>query len=188
MSLDRHFMRGVAGSLILACAVIHLSCSRSLTREVAGKIIAADPSFPGRHEEAVFRLGRWRFDDPENESALRLENKLRKLGVLTFEPAGYDVIITKTKLADSYQLDWKDRNIYRWGKEISVFLHERKFVEVTGISAQDSAATVDFTFQWVPTRLGQALGYTEKNPEPARATFVLYDDGWRLERLYASYL
>jgi hypothetical protein len=61
---------------------------------------------------------------------------------------------------------------------------DRKLVEVTGISEAKSPlegptmAVVEFTWQFVRTTVVNTP--VDPKPHPAKATFKLYDDGWRL--------
>ncbi|HEV2200656.1 MAG TPA: hypothetical protein VGR73_12605 [Bryobacteraceae bacterium] len=55
---------------------------------------------------------------------------------------------------------------------------QREFVEVTGITnAQPTISIVEYTWKWVPTESGKALGMTPSEPRQEHAGFQLFDDG-----------
>ncbi|MGE3343715.1 MAG: hypothetical protein AB7L71_09785 [Vicinamibacterales bacterium] len=59
--------------------------------------------------------------------------------------------------------------------------YEKKFGEVTGVAMnEDSTATVEFTYTWELTAFGKNLDDQGSGPEPARAEFKKFDDGWRI--------
>jgi hypothetical protein len=70
-----------------------------------------------------------------------------------------------------------------------------KILEITGIATSEKAATVDFTWKWTLTPIGQTftqdgitlggwgdipVGFTPGQVLNGRAIFQLYDDGWRV--------
>jgi hypothetical protein len=63
---------------------------------------------------------------------------------------------------------------------LSIPVAKREFVEVIGISKQDSAADVEFTWHWVPlNEIGAAL-YSSDLHYRSTVGFRRYDDGWRV--------
>ena len=63
---------------------------------------------------------------------------------------------------------------------LSIPVAKREFVAVTGISKQDSAADVEFTWRWVPlNEIGAAL-YSSDLHYRSTVGFRRFDDGWRV--------
>jgi hypothetical protein len=59
-------------------------------------------------------------------------------------------------------------------------LARRELIDITGISKQGSAASVEFTWRWVPlNEIGAAL-YSSDQRYKSTVGFRNYDDGWRV--------
>jgi hypothetical protein len=58
----------------------------------------------------------------------------------------------------------------------------RELVEVTGMATEADLTRAEFTWRFVPTVGGAALGQSSSS-QRASATFQRYDDGWRLIRI-----
>ena len=67
-----------------------------------------------------------------------------------------------------------------------IVLARRELVEVTGIVTESDLARAEFTWRYVPTAGGAALGpplLGNSSPQRASATFQRATDGWRLLRI-----
>lgn len=63
----------------------------------------------------------------------------------------------------------------------SVLVGQRRFESVTGITGEGTVRSVQYKTLVEPTAIGKMLEI-EPQAEIKYATFVLYDDGWRMTR------
>jgi hypothetical protein len=185
----------VVAALLIAEMGTSCSSSRELTRSRAAQLIQKAQGFAEPYVAVIPPAG---YVIDEMAFRLPVYSVLRG-----FESLGF--VEFKWKRRDPVTGDWHATFLTPRGKDESkgwaptaqggwtVPLADRALVEVTGIATESQGnAEVEFTWKWIPNKMGDALSAIKRFPidgegtgtiHNAVATFRLFDDGWRLESI-----
>jgi hypothetical protein len=174
-------------SLALIGALIAMGCNpKDLSRSKAATLIEKSEEFKKPHTEEIFLGPDFRSMDFIGIGNWKVVDALLALGYL--EKNGNKFVLTaKGNSAAKGWLTDPDRPNAR-----IIPVADRKLVEVTGITTVEevSLKEVEFTWRWVPAPIGEEIAkqnpgagkqYDPKEVKKDKATFKLYDDGWRLD-------
>ena len=181
---------------------------KKLTREDALRLINATPKEPLYTYQIRFERVEWQFPNqgapavdsiPEQVSAPRRQELANKL--LTIVPIGRKVSgsLGDQILSWSYQYDFRPTNLGQGciNRQGAVILGLRQPIAVTGMTVPSSAmgrteSIADFTYKITLTPYGKIADSNGSFQRPAanpdkifegQAELVLYDDGWRVDRV-----
>lgn len=167
---------------ILSIASILSSCSESLTREQAEKLIREKYQFP--HDEIIYMYVR----DATSSMGLTIGQykKLQNEGLLTYSEcgsgSGRGICATLTEKGKPYATSEPYRTDNQYIKQINVKGAKLDFGQITGILEQKESNTAEVQFQMIreANPFGITLRRMSSGTVNKTATFKKYDDGWRI--------
>lgn len=184
--------------------------SKTLTRPRAAELIKSHPDLTQSVTEVDLPTGSFWYDW-RSINDIRQTNiqPLVEAGLITFRETGksdsvwwHEYVVEFTSDGEEAAKSWRKGTEREWVLTYqgpigipspNVVLYHvpvavRQFIEVTGIAFDPNgmSARVEFTWKWVPTPSAKYLPSKVPSDEP-RAAMVgmqLYDDGWRMGRIY----
>ena len=205
-----HYFKAILLSVFVASVTMAASCTdRNLSRSKAAQLIKDSADFKNRRHTAAVCVGDCLQDGPGGYPIDRALQSLGYLNIGSsrrvrnlFSANAHLVLISLTSKGADASKSWKvtrqdpgykgypdrassqDRGP---SVEFEVIVARPELIEVTGIrEPQPKIAVAGYTWKWIPNTFGKDLvnagmkDVVPMNIEKGEASFILYDDGWRL--------